>query len=93
MTRKDENNEWQFDIDTPSFLKEVIENSECKMYGACWNVFRSLLVQVAKRATELDDPIMNVLMLRLNLYEVPNGERRKIIRQIRKDIENGKEKK
>ena len=54
-----------------------------------WNVFRNLLARVAERATELNDPIMNVLMLRLNLYEVPNGERHKIIEQIKEDIENG----
>jgi hypothetical protein len=44
---------------------------------------------VAERATELNDPIMNVLMLRLNLYEVPNEERHKIIEQIKNEIENG----
>lgn len=81
----------QFDLNTPGFLKEVIENSECKMYAACWNTFRSLLVQVTQRATELNDPIMNVLMLRLNFYEVPVEERHKIIEQIRKEIEDGKE--
>lgn len=85
-TKLDVFNEFQFDVDTPRFLKEVIENSDCKMYGACWNIFRSLLVQVAQRATELNDPIMNVLMLRLNLYEVPSGDRHKIIEQIRKAI-------
>lgn len=90
-TKLDVFNEWQFDVDTPRFLKEVIENSDCKMYGACWNIFRSLLVQVTQRATELNDPIMNVLMLRLNLYEVPNEERHKIIEQIKKEIEDGKE--
>lgn len=80
----------QFDVDTPRFLKEVIENSDCRMYGACWNIFRSLLVQVAQRATELNDPIMDVLMIRLNLYEVPVEERHKIIEQIKKEIEDGK---
>lgn len=90
-TKLDVFKELQFDVDTPRFLKEVIENNDCKMYGACWNIFRSLLVQVVQRATELNDPIMNVLMLRLNLYEVPNEERHKIIEQIRKGIENGKE--
>ena len=90
-TKLDVFNEWQVDVDTPNFLKEVIENSECRMYAPCWNIFRSLLVQVAQRATELNDPIMNVLMLRLNLYEVPVEERHKIIEQIRKEIEDGKE--
>lgn len=79
----------QFDLNTPRFLKEACENSKHGVYSACWNVFSSLLSMVAERATELNDPIMNVLMLRLNLYEVPNEERHKIIEQIKEDIENG----
>ena len=82
----------QFDLNTPGFMKEVIENSGQRMYAPAWNVFRDLLLAVATRASELNDPIMNVLMLRLNLYEVPNKERHKIIEQIRKEIEDGKEK-
>ena len=81
----------QFDVNTPGFLKEAAENCNGGMYAICWNIFRTLIAMVAERATELNDPIMNVLMLRLNLYEVPNEERHKIIEQIRKEIENGKE--
>lgn len=78
----------QFDVNTPGFLKEAAENCNGGMYGVCWNIFRNLLGMVATRATELNDPIMNVLMLRLNLYEVPNEERYKLIRQIQKEVEN-----
>ena len=42
---------------------------------------------VAERATELNDPILNVLMIRLNLYEIPPMERNKVIEQIKKSIE------
>lgn len=80
---------WQFDMDCPRFLNEVIANSNCRMYAGCWNVLISLLGQVATRATELNDPILNILMLRLNLYDVPTEERQNIIEQIRKGIENG----
>ena len=80
----------QFDVNTPWFLKEAAENCNGGMYAICWNIFRTLIAMVAERATELNDPIMNVLMLRLNLYEVPNSERHKIIEQIRKEIEDGK---
>ena len=81
----------QFDVNTPVFLKEAAENCNGGMYTVCWNIFRTLIAMVAERATELNDPIMNVLMLRLNLYEVPVEERHKIIEQIRKEIEDGKE--
>lgn len=78
----------QFNVNTPGFLKEAAENCNGGMYAVCWNIFRTLIAMVAERATKLNDPIMNVLMLRLNLYEVPNEERHKIIEQIRKEIEN-----
>lgn len=78
---------WQFDVNTPQFLKEACENCEGGMYAICWNVFRNLIGMVAERATELNDPIMNVLMIRLNLYEMPNEERYKVIGQMRKRYE------
>lgn len=75
----------QFDVNTPVFIKEAAENCNGGMYAVCWNIFQTLLAMVAERATELNDPVMNVLMLRLNLYEVPTYDRHKIIEQIRKD--------
>lgn len=72
-----------FDVDTPRFLKEVAENSGSKMYAACWNIFEGLLAKVAERATELNDPVLNTLMIRLNLYEIPNDERYNIIKQLK----------
>lgn len=72
-----------FDVDTPMFLKEAAENSKGGMYTICWNIFKNLLAQVAERATELNDPVLNALMIRLNLYEIPNKERYKIIKQMK----------
>jgi len=71
-----------FDVNTPQFLKEACENREKGMYAVCWNVFRNLLAQVAERATELNDPVLNTLMIRLNLYEIPNKDRYKVIEQL-----------
>ena len=72
-----------FDVNTPQFLKEACENSNGGMYAVCWNVFRNLLAQVAERATELNDPVLNTLMIRLNLYEIPNKDRYKVIEQLK----------
>lgn len=72
-----------FDVNTPQFLKEACENSEKGMNAICWNIFKNLLAQVAERATELNDPVLNTLMIRLNLYEIPNKERYKIIKQLK----------
>ncbi len=60
-----------WDVDTPQFLREACENAEKGMYAICWNIFRRLLAMVATRAAELNDPVMNVLMLKLNLYGDP----------------------
>lgn len=87
----------QFDVDTPQFLKEAAENCEHGMYPICWLIFKNLLGQVAQRASELNDPIMNVLMLRLNLYDIDDGldgrniskdphKRNQLIREIQKNI-------
>ena len=72
-----------FDVNTPAFLKEACENTKGGMYAVCWNIFKSLLVQVAERATELNDPVLNALMIRLNLCEIPNKDRYKVIKQLK----------
>lgn len=77
----------QFDVNTPQFMKECCENVTGGMYAICWNIFKDLITAVAERATELNDPILNVLMIRLNLYEIPNEKRCKIIEEIRKEVE------
>lgn len=64
-----------FDVNTPQFLKEACEGANGCMYAVCYNIFKSLLAQVAERATELHDPVLDALMIRLNLYEVAPKER------------------
>lgn len=82
----------QFDVDTPQFLKEASENCNGGMYAICWKIFRNLLAEVATRATEINDPILNVLMLRLNLYSLEDDkplkpdERTKLIKKIEQEV-------
>lgn len=64
-----------FDVNTPQFLKEACEGANGGMYAVCYNIFKGLLAQVAERATELHDPVLDALMKRLNLYEVAPKER------------------
>lgn len=89
-TKLDVFNEMQFDIDLPAFLKEVIENSGQRLYAPTWNILKIHLLNLAQRATELNDPILNVLMLRMNFYEVPAQDRHKIIEKIKEEIEKEK---
>lgn len=87
---------WQFDVNIPDFLREAALCGVGGMYVVCYECFRIILSQVADRATELNDPVMNVLMLRLNLYECENKERRKLMRKeidryyemLRKEVRN-----
>jgi hypothetical protein len=61
--------EWR--VNTPAFLKEAFENMPGTNNGVWFqpvNIFRELLVEVAKRASQLNDPVMNALMCRLCLY-------------------------
>lgn len=80
-------NRFSFDVNTPQFLKEACENSNNGMYGVCWNIFRNLLAQVAQRAIELNDPVLNALMIRMNLYELPNEQRYSIIRKLKESYD------
>ena len=77
-----------FDVNTPQFIKEASENCEHGIYAICWNIFRQRLCEVAERASELNDPILNVLMIRLNLYEIENKDRYKIIKQMKEIYES-----
>lgn len=56
----------------PNLLTEIVENNP-----SAWALripillTREILVEVAHRAIELNDPKLNVLMLRLAMYDVP----------------------
>lgn len=69
-----------FDVNFPGFVKEACENCQGGMYAITWNILKNLICQVAQRATELHDPVLDALMIKLNLYEIPNSERRKMIK-------------
>lgn len=83
-------NKFSFDVNTHQFLKEACENCEGGMYAICWNIFQQLLAKVAERATELNDPVLNALMIRLNLYELPNNKRYKILKMLEEEYNNNK---
>lgn len=61
--------EWS--VNTPELLNDIIPNMRQSesISPSIIRIFGSLLAQVAKRATELHDAKLDVLMLRLNLYE------------------------
>ena len=64
---------FDFRIDTNQFLNEIADCAIPQSMGVLkipLNIFKSLLAQTAQRATEINDPQLNILMLKLGLYEV-----------------------
>lgn len=62
-------------IDTPALIKETIAgNPTAWILRTPYLIFRRLLGSVAERAIAIDDPELNILMLRLGLYDVPHDQ-------------------
>jgi hypothetical protein len=73
-----------FRVHTPNLFKELWECSGMRIYGKVMRIFTALLNDVAQRATEINDPVLNALMLKLRLYDVEKES------DIPKLIENSK---
>lgn len=73
-----------FSVNTIGLLTEIVECGIDKRMGVLKipiNQFRQLLCEVAARAAELNDPKLNILMLRLWLYEAQPGDYSKLIEE------------
>lgn len=91
--------EWS--VDTPALLNDIIPNALPKetISPSILVIFRGLLAEVAQRATELHDTELDILMLRLNLYEMDgknseekNHNRVKMIEMLKKQLTKTKKK-
>lgn len=84
-----------FNLDVPSLLEEITNAGLKKNMGVLkipMNLLQGFLHSVAKRASELDDPELNILMLRMRLYAVETEDVRKLIEEQRERLmSNGKE--
>lgn len=58
---------WKFDL--PSFLEEIAECSKSTPYPKTFTILARVLGILTERAIEIDDPALNIIMLRLGLYE------------------------
>jgi hypothetical protein len=66
-----------FRVDTMSLLTEICDYGLARNMGVLkipLNIFKNILGEVALRATEINDPKLNILMLKLNLYEINPNE-------------------
>jgi hypothetical protein len=59
---------------TPNLLQEVADNPTTSTLAKPLSIFGNLLWEVATRAQEINDPILNHLMCRLTLYSQADPE-------------------
>lgn len=83
------NKNLSFRVDTPALFKEIADcalaTGNNGIFKIPLNVFMNLLSEVATRATELNDPILNKAMFDLTLYELPpvhTGEYSKLMKKV-----------
>jgi hypothetical protein len=62
--------ELDWKIYTPGLLKEILSNNETQVLRIPLIIFAGILNDVAARASQLNDVILNQLMMKLALYEV-----------------------
>lgn len=75
-------------VNTKGLIEEIMQcNEHTWILKIPLQTLYNLLRQVASRCNEINDPRLNELMLRLNLYEMPNEDRVKMIRQMIKEQE------
>lgn len=75
-------------VNTKGLIEEIMQSNEHTwILKIPLMTLYELLRQVASRCNEINDPRLNELMLRLNMYEMPNEARVKMIRQMIKKQE------
>lgn len=81
-----QDNVWQCDL--PAFLKEIAECSQNGPYKITYKIVAELLKLLAARAIELNDPALNIIMMKLALYEgVHTEQMRKMLRREQNKIQ------
>lgn len=61
-------------VHTPNLLNEIGCNTGASALKIPLNIFGKILYEVARRASELNDPELNQLMMRLTLYAIADPE-------------------
>lgn len=88
---KSEKGKWR--VHTPNLLKEIMEVSQPKatdILRTPLNIFKNLLVEVGKRASEINDPKLNALMCRLTIYAIADPQDKDYNKKLVEEIINKK---
>ena len=74
-------------VDLPRLLKEISECSKSTPYPVTFTILTRVLGILTERAIEINDPALNIIMLRLGLYEGAHDKNvDEVISQLRKLI-------
>ncbi len=74
-------------VDLPRFLKEIAECSKSIPYAMTFKILAQVLKVLTERAIEINDPALNIIMLRLGLYDGAHDKNvDEVISQLRKLI-------
>ena len=78
-------------VDMPRLLKEIAECSKSTPYPVTFTILARVLGIITERAIEINDPALNIIMIRLGLYEGAHDKNvDKVISQLRKLITDNK---
>ena len=84
-------NDMVWKVDLPSFLKEIAECSKSIPYAKTFNILARVLGILVERAIEINDPALNIIMLRLGLYDEAHDKNvDEVISRLRKLITDNK---
>jgi hypothetical protein len=75
-------------VNTPELIHQIFNNPGTSIMRIPFNTVLKLLYGVAQRATELHDPQLDILMLRLNLYEAKPDDIPSLIDECEKRIKS-----
>ena len=80
-------NDMVWKVDLPRLLKEISECSKSIPYPVTFTILTRVLGILVERAIEINDPALNIIMLRLGLYdEAHDNNVDEVISQLRKLI-------
>lgn len=84
-------NDFVWKVDLPRLLKEICECSKSTSYPVTFTILTRVLGILAERAIEINDPALNIIMLRLGLYEGAHDKNvGEVISRLRKLINDNK---
>jgi hypothetical protein len=73
----------KFSVDALHLIEDLIDDGQAAGISIGLGLLHGLLQSVAKRATELDDPELHLLMIRMRLYDIPADELEKTEAELR----------